>query len=93
MYYRNNVSGLVSLLQAMATTTACRSVVFSSTATVYGDPASVPIDESFPCAPESPYAHSKLMCENILASLRASDPPGAPACCVTSTRWARTPAA
>jgi UDP-glucose 4-epimerase len=74
MYYRNNVSGLVSLLEAMATTTACRSVVFSSSATVYGDPASVPIDEAFPCAPESPYAHSKLMCENILASLRASDP-------------------
>ncbi len=74
MYYRNNVGGLVSLLEAMATTAACRSVVFSSTATVYGDPARVPIDESFPCAPESPYAHSKLMCENILASLRASDP-------------------
>ena len=74
MYYRNNVSGLVSLLEAMATTTACRSVVFSSTATVYGDPASVPIDESFPCAPESPYAHSKLVCEDILASLRVSDP-------------------
>jgi UDP-glucose 4-epimerase len=74
MYYRNNVSGLVSLLDAMATTTACRSVVFSSSATVYGDPARVPIDESFPCAPESPYAHSKLMCEHILASLRASDP-------------------
>ena len=74
MYYRNTVGGLVSLLEAMAATAACRSVVFSSTATVYGDPARVPIDESFPCAPESPYAHSKLMCENILASLRASDP-------------------
>jgi UDP-glucose 4-epimerase len=73
MYYRNNVSGLVSLLEAMATT-ACRSVVFSSSATVYGDPASVPIDERFPCAPESPYAESKLMCENILAAMRASDP-------------------
>ncbi len=74
MYYRNNVSGLVSLLEAMAATPACRSVVFSSSATVYGDPASVPIDERFPCAPESPYAHSKLVCEDILASLRASDP-------------------
>jgi UDP-glucose 4-epimerase len=74
MYYHNNVSGLVSLLQAMAATTACRSVVFSSSATVYGDPASVPIDERFPCAPESPYAHSKLVCEDILASLRVSDP-------------------
>lgn len=74
MYYRNNVSGLVSLLEAMAATPACRSVVFSSSATVYGDPATVPIDETFPCAPESPYAHSKRMCEDILASLRASDP-------------------
>ena len=72
-YYSNNVGGLVSLLQAMETT-GCRSVVFSSSATVYGDPASVPIHEQFPCAPESPYAQTKLMCENILASLRAADP-------------------
>ena len=74
MYYRNNVGGLVSLLEAMAGTPACRSVVFSSSATVYGDPATVPIEENFPCSPESPYAHSKRMCEDILASLRASDP-------------------
>lgn len=73
MYYNNNVGGLLSLLQAMGTTD-CRAVVFSSSATVYGDPATVPITEQFPCAPESPYAHTKLMCENILASLRTSDP-------------------
>lgn len=72
-YYSDNVGGLVSLLQAMETT-GCRSVVFSSSATVYGDPASVPIHEQFPCAPESPYAQTKLMCENILTSLRAADP-------------------
>ena len=71
-YYRINVGGLVSLLEAMQSTT-CKSVVFSSSATVYGDPASVPIDESFPFAPESPYARSKLMCEEVLGSLRASD--------------------
>ena len=73
MYYQNNVGGLLSLLQAMDETD-CRTVVFSSSATVYGDPATVPIKEQFPCAPESPYAHTKLMCENILASLRMSDP-------------------
>ena len=66
-YYLNNVGGLVSVLQAMEAAD-CRAIVFSSSATVYGDPASVPIDETFPCAPESPYAHSKLVCEQILAA-------------------------
>ena len=47
MYYSNNVGGLLSLLQAMETTD-CRTVVFSSSATVYGDPATVPITEQFP---------------------------------------------
>lgn len=73
MYYRNNVSGMISLLEAMQAT-ACRSVVFSSSATVYGDPDRVPINEQFPCKPVNPYAHTKLMCENILHSLGASDP-------------------
>ena len=67
MYYRNNVGGLLSVLQAMEAA-GCRALVFSSSATVYGDPASVPIDESFPCTPESPYAHSKLVCEQILTA-------------------------
>ena len=72
-YYHNNVGGLVSVLQAMQTA-ACKSIVFSSSATVYGDPDNVPITEQCPCAPQSPYAHTKLMCEDILTSLRASDP-------------------
>lgn len=72
-YYHINVGGLLSLLQAMDSVD-CRSVVFSSSATVYGDPASVPIREDFPCAPESPYARTKLTCEDILASLGASSP-------------------
>lgn len=72
-YYSNNVGGLVSLLQAMDAA-GCRTVVFSSSATVYGDPASVPIDEQFACAPESPYAHTKLMCETILAAQQVADP-------------------
>lgn len=72
-YHHTNVGGLVSLLQAMDSA-GCRAVVFSSSATVYGDPASVPIKEDFPCAPESPYARTKLACEDILASLETSDP-------------------
>ena len=72
-YYHNNVGGLVSVLQAMETA-GCKSIVFSSSATVYGDPDNVPITEQCRCAPESPYAHTKLMCEDILTSLRASDP-------------------
>ncbi|MCY7370216.1 MAG: UDP-glucose 4-epimerase GalE [Polaromonas sp.] len=66
-YYRNNVGGLISVMQAMQAVD-CRAIVFSSSATVYGDPASVPIDETFACAPESPYAHSKLVCEQMLAA-------------------------
>ncbi len=73
-YYENNVGGLLSLIKAMQSSASCRAIVFSSSATVYGDPASVPIDESFPCAPESPYAHSKLMCEQILAAQCVAQP-------------------
>lgn len=72
-YYHVNVGGMLSLLQAMDSV-GCRSVVFSSSATVYGDPASVPIKEDFPCAPESPYARTKLACEDILTSLIQSNP-------------------
>lgn len=72
-YYHVNVGGMLSLLQAMDSV-GCRSVVFSSSATVYGDPASVPIREDFPCVPESPYARTKLTCEDILNSLVESNP-------------------
>ena len=71
-YYHNNVSGLISVLEAMDKA-GCRAIVFSSSATVYGDPATVPITEDFPCAPESPYAHSKLMCEEVLQSMTLAD--------------------
>ena len=56
------------LVETLIRRHSCRAIVFSSSATVYGDPASVPIDERFPCAPESPYAHSKLVCEQILTA-------------------------
>ena len=51
-----------------------RTVVFSSSATVYGDPASVPIREDFPVAPTNPYGRSKLMVEDILREAAAADP-------------------
>jgi UDP-glucose 4-epimerase len=72
-YYRNNVCGMVSLLEAMDAAN-CRKLVFSSSATVYGDPASVPITESFPTSYANPYGHSKLVCENMLAALRTANP-------------------
>jgi len=72
-YYQNNVAGTVTLCEAMAAA-GCKTLVFSSSATVYGDPASVPIRESFPTAATNPYGRSKLIIEEILADLYAADP-------------------
>jgi UDP-glucose 4-epimerase len=72
-YYRNNVGGAISLLQAMEAT-GCKALVFSSSATVYGDPASVPISEDFPRSHTNPYGHTKLVIENMLEALRTADP-------------------
>jgi len=63
-YYHNNVEGSVALAEVMAEH-GVQHLIFSSSATVYGDPASVPIDESFPTSATNPYGHSKLMVENI----------------------------
>lgn len=71
-YYHNNVAGTLTLLQVMAKFN-CKQLVFSSSATVYGDPASVPINESFPLSTTNPYGASKLMVENILRDLHQSD--------------------
>jgi UDP-glucose 4-epimerase len=71
-YFRTNVGGLISLLDAMQAGTS-RAIVFSSSATVYGEPDEVPIQESSPCVPESPYAYTKLMSEQVLSTLKASD--------------------
>lgn len=71
-YYRNNIGGAVSLLEAMQAV-GCRTLVFSSSATVYGDPASVPITESFPRSHTNPYGHTKLVIEDILASMQVAD--------------------
>jgi UDP-glucose 4-epimerase len=72
-YYRNNVSGTLSLLRAMKEN-GLRQIVFSSSATVYGDPASLPIDENFPTSATNPYGGTKLVIERILSDLAASDP-------------------
>lgn len=72
-YYDNNLHGLLSVLQAMDAA-GCRRMVFSSSATVYGDPASVPIREDFPTTATNPYGWTKLMGEQILRDLAASDP-------------------
>ncbi len=72
-YFDNNLVGMTRLLQAMDAT-ACRTLVFSSSATVYGDPASVPITESFPRSHTNPYGHTKLVIEDMLSALQKSDP-------------------
>lgn len=72
-YFENNLGGMMALLRALDAT-ACRTLVFSSSATVYGDPASVPITEDFPRSHTNPYGHTKLVCEDMLAALRIANP-------------------
>ena len=71
-YYDNNVYGTVVLCEAMKAANVKR-IVFSSSATVYGDPASLPIMEDFPLSATNPYGRSKLMVEDILRDLYLSD--------------------
>lgn len=71
-YYENNVTGTLILCQVMKEY-GVRNLVFSSSATVYGDPASLPITEAFPTGATNPYGQSKLMVEHILADLAAAD--------------------
>jgi len=72
-YYDNNVSGSVVLFEEMARA-GVKTLVFSSSATVYGDPASVPISENAPLGATNPYGQSKLMVEDILADVYKADP-------------------
>ncbi|MCB4761175.1 MAG: UDP-glucose 4-epimerase GalE [Sulfurovum sp.] len=71
-YYETNVYGTVQLCKVMAEH-GCRSIVFSSSATVYGDPHSVPIKEDFSLHPTNPYGRTKLMIEEMLRDLYISD--------------------
>ena len=74
LYYDNNVAGTVSLCETMAESGVKR-IVFSSSATVYGDPQEVPIREDAPVgATTNPYGRSKFMIEEILQDLLVSDP-------------------
>ena len=73
LYFDNNVRGSLILFQAMAAH-GVKKLVFSSSATVYGDPASVPIREDFPLHTTNPYGRSKLMVEDILRDVAQSDP-------------------
>jgi UDP-glucose 4-epimerase len=72
-YYDNNVMGSVTLFEVMQKHWV-KWLIFSSSATVYGDPASVPIDEGFPLRATNPYGRSKLMIEEILRDLAVSEP-------------------
>ena len=72
-YYDNNVGGTIALCGAMAEAGVHR-LVFSSSATVYGDPDAVPVREDHPLRPTNPYGRCKAMVESILTDLAGSDP-------------------
>jgi UDP-glucose 4-epimerase len=73
LYYSNNVEGSIALFASMAET-GVKTIVFSSSATVYGDPARVPIREDAPLSATNPYGRSKLMIEDMLRDLAQADP-------------------
>jgi UDP-glucose 4-epimerase len=73
LYYDNNVGGTLALLEAMQAH-GVRRMVFSSSATVYGEPQRLPLTEDHPLRPQSPYGQTKLVIENILADQAAADP-------------------
>ena len=72
LYYENNVQGTITLLRALDRA-GVRTFVFSSSATVYGDPAQVPIREDSPRSATNAYGRSKIMIEDVLADLAAID--------------------
>ena len=72
-YYHNNLTGTLILLEVMKESDV-KQIVFSSSATVYGDPATLPITEDFPTSATNPYGRTKLMIEEILKDLHGSDP-------------------
>ena len=71
-YYHNNIGGLIILLEAMRDAN-CKNLVFSSSATVYGNPHTVPIMEDFPLSTTNPYGSTKLFIEYILKDVFKSD--------------------
>jgi len=73
LYYYNNITGTLNLLEIMAEH-GVKNLIFSSSATVYGDPARVPITEDFPLSCTNPYGRTKLMVEEILGDVHHADP-------------------
>ena len=73
LYWEVNVGGALNLFQVMESY-GCRTIVFSSSATIYGYPKDVPIDETSPISPVNPYGYTKSAIENILKNLFASSP-------------------
>ena len=73
LYYENNVTGSVNLLAAMDAA-GCRRIVFSSSATVYGEAQYLPFDEDHPIAPTNPYGRTKAMVEGVIADWAAATP-------------------
>lgn len=73
MYYKNNITGTLNLTELM-NEYGCKSIIFSSSATVYGAPKSVPITEDFPLHTTNPYGSTKLMLEQILSDYCVPDP-------------------
>ena len=71
-YYHNNLTGTLILCEVMKEH-GCKKIVFSSSATVYGDPHKVPITEDFPLSTTNPYGSTKLMIERILSDVFVSD--------------------
>ena len=71
-YYHNNITGTLILCEIMEKY-QIKNLVFSSSATVYGDPDKVPIEEDFPLAPTNPYGRTKFMIEKILQDLHSAD--------------------
>ena len=72
-YYKNNMSGTVTLLEVMEEY-GVKNIVFSSSATVYGDPETVPVKENFPLSATNPYGRTKLMIEDMLRDIHSADP-------------------
>jgi UDP-glucose 4-epimerase len=73
LYYDNNVRGTLNLIEAMASC-GIKTLVFSSSATVYGEPQYLPLDESHPTSATNPYGRTKLMIEQMLVDIAAADP-------------------
>ena len=68
LYYQNNITGTLNLCELMNEYN-CKKIIFSSSATVYGSPKTVPITEDFPLSATNPYGSTKLMLEGILSDL------------------------